>query len=106
MNLQRELEKRQRGKERRERGTRKRGLKGWKRRGVVKGACEHGSGDGNSSLVFTMSPETHEFLGQCVQEHMLTQTNSFTLVADFRRKRGPVIRKHRKLKINVIIHYP
>ena len=28
------------------------------------------SGDGNMSLVFTVSPETYEFLGQCVREHM------------------------------------
>ena len=51
---------------------------------VVKGASESGSGDGNSSLVFTMSPETYEFLGQCVREgthaEIGTQTNSFTSV--------------------------
>lgn len=38
---------------------------------ILKGASESGSGDGNSSPVFTMSPETYEFLGQCVREHML-----------------------------------
>lgn len=38
---------------------------------ILKGAPESGSGDGNSSPVFTMSPETYEFLGQCVREHML-----------------------------------
>lgn len=43
------------------RGKRKKGSRGWRRRRrrrVVKGACEHGSGDGNSSLVFTISQRT------------------------------------------------
>lgn len=81
---------------RRKRDDRKKGLKKRRRRRrAVKGACEHGSGDGNPSLVFTMSVETYEFLGQCVREHMLrskTQTNSFTLGgwADFRLKRESV----------------
>lgn len=57
-----------------ENGNRKKGLKAGERRtrrGVVKGACEPGSGDGNSSHVFTMSSETYEFLGQCVRKHMV-----------------------------------
>lgn len=71
---------------------------------MVKGACEHGSGDGNSSLVFTISnvqvPGT-----MCLRTHaeITTQTNSFTLVADFRLKRGYVTCKHKKLKIILVI---
>lgn len=52
--------------------------------------CEHGSGDGNLSHVFTMSLETYEFLGQLVHkanwDHNPKQGDSY-LMFWFRMRR-------------------